>query len=156
MKINLNILPKYFDEDIEIPESFYENTDIIKMDKVHINGDIKYNLSDEVEINLQVLTNITLQDSITLEDISYPINIEIKENLSEIASESTNFYEKDKNILDIIEFLWENIVLEVPISLTKSSGTNLKGEGWELNGFADTEETREEFLKLNEIFKGGE
>lgn len=156
MKINLNILPKYFDEDVEIPNSFYENTDIKKIDKVHIKGDIKYNLSDEVEISLNVLTNITLQDSITLENILYPISIDIQENLEEIEAESTNFYEKDKNILDIIEFLWENIVLEVPISLTSVSGTNLKGDGWELNKLEEDEEIDNQFLKLNDVFKGGE
>ena len=28
--------------------------------------------------------------------------------------------------------LWENIVLEVPISLTKTHDANLSGEGWQL------------------------
>ena len=37
-----------------------------------------------------------------------------------------------QNMLDIIELLWENIILEVPISLTKSPNLELKGDGWVL------------------------
>lgn len=44
-----------------------------------------------------------------------------------------NILKKSQNMLDIIEFLWENIVLEVPIRVTGSAGVNMKGNGWELN-----------------------
>ena len=76
--------------------------------------------------------------------------------MSNSEENSNEFYEKNKNILDINEFLWENIVLEVPISLTKKSGTNIKGNGWELNKKSNEEEIDPRLAKLNEIFKGGE
>ena len=133
MKINLNLLPVTLDDDIIIPETFYQNTEIKRLDNIHVQGTIKYDLSDEVVINMQVTGKMILVDSITLEEISEDINLDIATNLEEITSESTYFYEKNKNILDIIEFLWENIVLEVPISRTLASGTNMEGNGWSLN-----------------------
>ena len=66
------------------------------------------------------------------------------------------FFEKSKNTLDKLEFLWENIVLEVPISLTNNSGTTLRGEGWELNNDSDEDEIDPRLAKLNDLFKGGE
>ena len=155
-KLNLNLLPIELDENIIFDESYYKNTDIIKMDSFHIKGEIFYNLSDEIETNLNVEGNIYLNDAITLEEIKYPINININEILSNSEENSNEFYEKNKNILDINEFLWENIVLEVPISLTKKSGTNIKGNGWELNKKSNEEEIDPRLAKLNEIFKGGE
>ena len=38
-----------------------------------------------------------------------------------------------QNSLDLEEVLWQNIVLEVPIRVTKTDKTNkTKGDGWEL------------------------
>lgn len=155
-KINLNLLPIEIDDYIEFDENYYKNTDIRHMDKFHIKGKIFYNLSEEIEIDLNVEGNIYLNDAITLEEIKYPINIKLNEILNDSEENSSEFYEKNKNILDINEFLWENIVLEVPISLTKKSGTNLKGNGWELNKKSNEEEIDPRLAKLNEIFKGGE
>lgn len=154
--INLNLLPVELDEDVTFPEEFYKNTDITQMDNFHVTGVVKYNLSDEVEINLHVTGNIHLKDAITLDDITYPIDINIAENLSELEGESEKFFEKSKNTLDKLEFLWENIVLEVPISLTNNSGATLRGEGWELNNDSDEDEIDPRLAKLNDLFKGGE
>ena len=156
LKINLNLLPIKLDNDVVIPENYYENTDIKRLDDIHVKGLIDYDLSENVRIQLQITGKMILNDSITLDNIEEDINIDIDETLDEIASESTYFYEKDKNILDIIEFLWENIVLEVPISRTLVSGTNLDGKGWSLNKVDGEEKIDERFLKLNDYFKGGE
>lgn len=150
-EIDLNILPRYIDEDIEFSSNYYENTDIIRLENIHIKGDIDYNLSDELEINLKVTGKMILSDAITLEEITSPIDLEI----SEILDKSAKYYKNEQNTLDKLEFLWENIVLEIPISLTRNSGVNLKGEGWELNR-EEQEEINPELAKLKDIFKGGE
>ncbi len=150
-EIDLNILPRYIDEDIEFSSNYYENTDIIRLENIHIKGDIDYNLSDELEINLKVTGKMILSDAITLEEITSPIDLEI----SEILDKSAKYYKNEQNTLDKLEFLWENIVLEIPISLTRNSGVNLKGEGWELNR-EEQDEINPELAKLKDIFKGGE
>ena len=156
MKINLNMLPYKINEEVTIPESFYKNTDIKKIDKLKVEGIIKYNSADEVEAILNVKGSMTLVDAITNEPIEYPLNIEIAENIEEFNEDLTKNYEKNQNTLDIIEFLWENIVLEVPIRITNEAGVQKSGDGWELNGKSNVENIDPRFEKLSELFKGGE
>lgn len=149
--INLNLLPQHIDEDIVFPEEFYKDTDIVKLEDMHVVGDIFYNLSDEIEVNMHVVGKMILKDAITLEEIAQNIDFDI----DDIVDKSAKYYKNEQNTLDKLEFLWENIVLEIPISLTKSSGINLKGEGWELNR-DESEDINPDFAKLKDIFKGGE
>ncbi len=139
MKINLNILTKPYliDDDFIIPKDTYLNSGVLDLPKVHAKGKIFYNLSDEVEISLEVKGVMVLEDSVTLEKIDYPFNFVIEEILEENQDNLLEYYEKNKNTLDIIEFLWENIVLEVPISLTNHSNQKRCGDGWTLNGDED-------------------
>ncbi|MDE5539789.1 MAG: DUF177 domain-containing protein, partial [Bacilli bacterium] len=44
------------------------------------------------------------------------------------------YYEKEQNILDIKRILWENIVLEVPMRITKNEDVKMSGDGWSLGG----------------------
>ena len=148
--INLNLLPVHLDEDIIFPESYYQDTDIVRLDNMHVVGDIFYNLSDEIEANINLSGNMILQDAITLEEIVKNIDL----NINETIEKSAKYYKKEQNTLDKLEFLWENIVLEVPISLTNNSGVNLKGDGWELN--PEEKDINPDFAKLKDIFKGGE
>ena len=76
-EINLNFLPEHLDEDITFPEEFYENTDIIRLEDIHITGKIDYNLSDEIEANIRITGKMILKDAITLEEISKNLDIEI-------------------------------------------------------------------------------
>ncbi len=156
MIVNLNLLPQDIDTSIVIPPSFYSHSSILNISPVNLQGIIRYNASDEVEINLNCKCTLELEDAVTCEKINYPLNLEINENLDINAGEMPKYYEKKQNTLDIIEFLWENIVLEVPIRVTKASGTHMSGEGWELNQEKVDEEKDPRFAKLDEFFKGGE
>ena len=156
MKINLNLLPINIDEKVKIPEEFYKSTSIKSLSDVYVNGVIKYNLSDEIEIILDVNGEMTLSDAITNEPIKYPFSIKIDEILTENDANNEKYFEKSQNILDIIEFLWENIVLEVPIRITKSTGVSLHGDGWQLNEDENKDKIDPRFQKLDEFFKGGE
>ena len=132
MKCNLNLLPFVIDDEVEISDEYFKNSSIKGIKKLHVKGKINYDLSDQVLIDFKIRGVLLLEDSNTLDLIEYPISIDIDENLEDLVSESPYFYEKSKNTLDIIEFLWENIVLEVPISVTKSDNITKKGNGWEL------------------------
>lgn len=156
MKVNLNMLPYEINEEIVFPESFYINSEIKKLNSVKVSGKIDYNLTDEIEINLDISGIMIIKDSITNEDVEYPFSFKIEELLENFDGESEKYYEKSKNILDIIEFLWENIVLEVPISYTKVKDAHKKGEGWELNNEEPQDDVDPRMAKLSEIFKGGE
>ena len=156
MKLNLNLLPIKIDDTFIIPENFYKNTSIKGLDEVKVNGTIKYNAADEIQINLDVNGNMKLIDAVTNELIKYPFSFQIDEILEENDENLTKYFEKSQNILDIIEFLWENIVLEVPIRITKSTGVSLHGDGWQLNEDENKDKIDPRFQKLDEFFKGGE
>ena len=156
MKINLNLLPVEIDTIVKIPEDFYLKTSIKNLSDVKVKGIIKYNASDEVVVNLDVDGVMELNDAVTNELINYPFSFKIDENLEENEENCAKYLEKSQNILDIIEFLWENIVLEVPIRVTNLTDAHLKGNGWELNSKEDNDGVDPRFEKLNELFKGGE
>ena len=136
MEINLTILYNrgeiLIDDDIAY-EDLASNL-IKKLDPVHIKGYVKYNLSEEIELNLDVKGKMFLTDSITLDLIPYEFKFTIAETFTENDENFVKITKNNQNILDIKEILWENIVLEVPISYTQVSGKKLKGDGWELNG----------------------
>lgn len=156
MKINLNLLPKEINEELIITKNYYELSDIKDLSPVKVLGIIKYNASDEIAINLNVSGTMKLTDAITNDLIDYPFSFEIDEILESLEGESEKYFEKNQNILDIIEFLWENIVLEVPIRITNEENVHLSGEGWELNNVSSKDEIDPRLQELSKIFKGGE
>lgn len=120
------------DEDFEIDLNTYQNKDIVALNNMHAKGRISLNALENLEMNLTVTGIMTLKDSVTLENIEYPVNIEINEEYSLEDQYLAEYYKKEQNILDIMMILWENIVLEVPISLTNTKDAKLSGEGWSL------------------------
>lgn len=134
MKIDLFKLNNFnhldIDSDIEIDKSIYENTDIREIKKCHIIGSLDINYEDELIANFQVSGEFILPCAVSLDDVSYEFKTEIEENLGNFD----NFYDKNKNSLDILPFIWENIVSEVPIRVVKEGVVpqNIVGDGWEL------------------------
>lgn len=134
MKIDLfklnNLGEVTLDSDISFDESYYINAGIRKINNLHISGTIKIDYDDCLISDIDVIGEFILTCAISLEDVSYPINVKIEENMGKFE----DFYNKSKNTLDILPFIWENIVSEVPIRVVKEEHKNvqLKGEGWEV------------------------
>ncbi len=139
MIIDLNQL--LYKDKIEINEvlsydkSYLENTDILSLNDVKVEGIIEKDYEENTLIRLSVLGIMDLKDAITLEKVPYSFTIEIEEIL-----------ENSLKTLDLIEFLWHYIVLEIPIRYTKSDIKELKdvyldvyseGEKEENNPFKD-------------------
>lgn len=120
------------DEDFEIDLNVYQNKDIVALNNMHTKGRISLNATENLEFNLSITGIMILKDSVTLENIEYPINIEINDEYSLEDEYLQEYYKKEQNILDIMTILWENIVLEVPIRLTKTENMQLSGDGWSM------------------------
>ncbi len=137
MNIDLNKLNVngeiIINEELKIDEKLYKTTSIKDLRPVKVNGKIFYNISDEIELDIDVEGVMILEDSITLDPIDYPYSFHINEIVSSENEEIKEYYQNSKNTLDIMPILWQNIVLEVPISITKEKDAHLSGEGWELN-----------------------
>ena len=113
-----------------IKEEYYKNTDIIKLEEVVVDGKVvrKYNDDEELDdyIICSIKGNMIIPDSISLEEVEYPYEIEYDDFLGKKKK-------KSENILDIFAFLWENILLEVPLQFTKVRDlSKFHGDGWRL------------------------
>lgn len=156
MIIDLNELYKtgivIIDENVEmgIKDS---SLGIKKLENLKLLGKITYNDFEELDINLKLTGTMYLLDAMTLEEIPYGFESNIEESLAENEINLEKYIDKSKNILDIQEILWENIVLEVPIRVRKDdSDVSLEGEGWQLNK-EDKEEIDPRLAKLTELLK---
>ena len=134
--IKLNYLDKIdIDEEVEIPNDYLENTDIVSLSKIKTIGNIKYDAEDNYLINLDVSGTMQLHDSVTFDIIPYDFKIEIEETL-----------ENSTKTLDLIEFLWHYIVLEVPLRFTNSETNYVENENYRVI-------SEEEYSKKNNPFK---
>lgn len=135
MKIDLFKLNNFnsvsVDENISIPEEYDLNkAGIRKIENLHVSGTISINYADEIVTDLTVTGDFILPCAVSLDDVLYPINVKIEENMGKFE----DFYNKNKNTLDILPFIWENIVSEVPIRVVKDEYKDFKqsGNGWEV------------------------
>jgi len=119
------------DDTVSFGEEYIGKTPIQKLDNIKVDGRVYYSVTNEVVLEAKVTGEMVLLDAVSLEPINYPINIEISEVLSENDDEKS---EKEAKTLDIMDILWQNIVLEVPISIRKDPDKkyDLHGDGWEL------------------------
>ena len=136
MDIDLSLLNSNTVNEIDIsntysiPKSYFENMDVIAIDNVKVDGKITRREDEDMELSLYIDAVIdgvmVIPDSISLEPIDYPFHIEYNDFCEEN-------YKKSENILDIFTFLWENIVLEVPLQFTKVEDlSKFHGDGWKL------------------------
>lgn len=118
---------------ISFDEEYLRVSEIKKLDNVHVNGRIYYSLTKEVIFAGNVNGNMTLVDGYSGDLIDYPFNIDLDEILANFSNEDEKMGKKPKNSLDLKEVLWENIVLEVPIVVSKDNKVKTKkGEFWEV------------------------
>ena len=115
----------------QLPSSYYENMEeVVGISKIDVDGKIflKENEISELSdyIDCVIKGEMILVDSISLEKESYPFFIEYRDFVLEN-------WRKNENTLDIFSFLWENIVLEVPLQFTKVRDlSKFHGDGWKL------------------------
>ena len=115
-----------------IPEEYFKNTDILFLNDIEVEGKIYRGASeddiDELEnyINCTIKGVMTIKDSISLEPVEYNFSTEYNDIIEENCK-------KSENILDLFQFLWENIVLEIPLQFTKVKDlSKFHGDGWKL------------------------
>ena len=151
--IDLNLLHSNATSEIKldgvysIPSEYYKDTDVKKIDNVSVKGTISRETDDIDFVDCNINGVMILQDAVSLEDVDYPFSIHLEGNLEDFT---TNF----ENTLDISEFLWENIVLEIPLRFTKVEDlSKFHGDGWKLVSEEDIISSNnpfKEYLKNND------
>lgn len=140
----IDIDPEYtINENINLPKTYYEQSEIQDIKNLKVVGKF-YLDNDKIHGVLTIDGIMILLDSISLERIEYPFSIKYDDILEENLK-------KDANKLDLFEFLWENIVLEVPLKFTKVEDlSKFHGDGWKL---ISEEENNNNFNPFNELLK---
>lgn len=117
-------------DNYNIPKDYYNDSDVIDLKNISVNGKIVRKENDDFELDDYIICTITgemtILDSISLEEVNYPFSIDYDDFIEKNCI-------KSKNTLDIFLFLWENIVLEVPLQFTKVDDlSKFHGDGWKL------------------------
>ena len=114
------------DEDIIFNDNKYHLPEIKELKSVHLKARVELDESNEITLTGKLSGIMKILDSISLEEVEYPFDIEYDDFLGENNK-------KSENILDIFAFLWENILLEVPLQFTKVRDlSKFHGDGWRL------------------------
>jgi len=120
--------------EVLIDEEKIHETSIRRLENVSFNGSILKLCDGNFQITGDLVGNMVLPDDITLEDVVYPFESKLEENFSEMDENLENNLKIVQNRLDITEFLWQNILVEIPlkVKLSKNENLSLEGNGWRL------------------------
>ena len=122
-----------FDKVVNFTKEELKNTSIKKLSDVKVSGKITKISDYSIDLTMEIKTKMTLEDSVTLEEIEYPVNIQFN-RIIDNNEEDEEYYKILQNTLDILPIVWENIVLEVPLRVVKEEKeTIIEGDGWSLN-----------------------
>lgn len=144
----------FLDEDFKIDVKNYKINMIDDLKNLHVSGFIRLNSADIIEFDLKINGVMLLKDSITLDLVEYPFTSLLNEEYELNDPYFQEYIEKDQNTLDILEILWENIVLEVPMRFTKAKDAVIKGNGWSLGNIENKDEEIDPRLaKLTELIE---
>lgn len=107
-------------QEVNISKNLLETSLITELKDVNLTGDITLDEDDNINLTGKLSGIMILKDDITLEPVEYEFNTELEEIL-----------EKSKNILDITDILWQNILVEIPSKVRSTDeDINLEGDGW--------------------------
>ena len=136
MEIDLSLLHSNTVDKIDIsgnytiPLEYFKDSSVEGLDDVIVRGSVTRREDEDGELEDYIECAIDgvmkIPDSISLEVCDYKYSIFYDDILEENCK-------KNENTLDIFQFLWENIVLEVPIVVSKDNEVKTKkGEFWEV------------------------
>lgn len=115
----------------KIDSSYFTNSSVKDVKDLSLTGEVyrrpSEDMNDEINyIKAAVTATLVLEDSISLDPVDYKISFEYDDIIEEN-------WKKDENTLDIFQFLWENIELEIPLHFTKVKDlSKFHGDGWRL------------------------
>ncbi len=137
---------------VNIPKVYYQNTDILDIPDFVIMLKIFKDNNQDYHLFLTSKAKMVLKDALTLDEVMYPFELNIEEKITDDNENLQNFIKKQQNTLDIIGVLWENIVLEIPISYSTSKLENEYHDGWELVGSKPKDEIDPRLAPLLELY----
>ena len=133
------------DAGVRFPDNEIMGVDYILPDFTFLKENEEGNLDDYVNCN--ICGKMIIPDTISLEECFYEYSI----NYDDFIEENCK---KNENTLDIFQFLWENIVLEVPLRFTKVRDlSKFHGDGWKLVSEDELNKSNNPFSDLLKDFE---
>ena len=128
---------------------------MLKLENVHVEGVITKTSIDTLALDLNITGNMYLACAITLKPVKHEFNIQISD---EKLAENENILRKDENTLELKPFLWENIVVEVPLRVVSDDAYNneYKGSGWQLISDENYVKPNKALSSLSQMFEDKE
>jgi len=132
-------------EEVKIEEEFLKSSLITNLKNVILDGELFLDEDGNLNLTGSLSGIMILKDDITLEPVEYKFDTELEEIL-----------EKNKNILDITDILWQNILVEIPSKVRSTAeDINLEGNGWRVISEEQFEKERNKsnnpFANLDEL-----
>lgn len=160
--MNIDLLPLKNDivKEIAVHEQplftkeMLENTDLLALKNVQVDGFLTKNVVNEIECTLSIRGVMVLPCSITLKETDYPFVCEISDTLINLFEEIGIFEKKVENTIDILPIIWENILMEIPMKVVSENAKFEKqeGDGWKLITEEEEKEViNPEFEKLKDL-----
>ena len=120
--------------EVVIPKELVGGSQIRTLNDTKFDGGIIKLCDGDYQIYGKLTGEMILPDDITLEDVSVKFESIIEENFSGNCKQEEKNLEIIQNRLDITEFLWQNILVEIPLKVVseKNEGLTMKGNGWRL------------------------
>lgn len=114
------------EKSVEFSDDYFSSSDIKNLKDVNFKGEIKESADTTYNLSGVLTGTMVIEDAISLEEVDYTFSCEIDENLDE-------FLENNQNTIDILEVLWQNIVLEIPLKYTVVEDlSKYQGDGWKV------------------------
>ena len=133
------------EEIVDFSSKLEESNEILDLVDVNVKVAITKNSTNENVLNATIKGNMILDDAINLEELSYPFETSIIDEILEKL-------ENNENSIDILEVLWQNIILEVPLKFTKVKDlSEFHGNGWKLVSEDDLKEINNPFKDLKHL-----
>ena len=122
------------DSKISIPVDLVCSSEIRALKDTYFKGIVTRLYDEGYSIEGVLSGTMVLADAITLEDVDYKFSTNISEEFDEFGTKTENNLKIVKNTLDITEFLWQNILVEIPLKVVSEKNKDLKleGDGWRL------------------------
>ena len=135
-----------------------KKTNIRELKNVTFNGEIIKLYNDDYQISGLLKGKMILPDDVTLEDTEINFQSNINEKIKDYNSNNDTILKIIQNKLDISEFLWQNILVEIPLKVInkKNENLNLNGNGWRLITEEELKDNNNSpFKELQEKFQKG-
>lgn len=127
---------------VSFDSKYLEKSVIKRLDNIKVIGTISKDSSSDNILNASVTGQMLLEDSVSLEDVNYPFSIQIEEKIEE----------NNENTIDIMDILWQNIILEIPLKFTNVQDySKFQGEGWKLVSEDELKVENNPFNELDSI-----